>query len=114
MEWHPTQLLCPYCRTLIASGAKVTFCTSCGLPYHTECWQENRGCAAYGCPEHATDRGQEQIPPEEPDDQSDQLMTVWERIPSVVRSGFLIIAIACAVMFLIYFIRNAVPLRIIS
>jgi hypothetical protein len=28
-----------------------TQCPHCGLPFHAECWEENRGCSAYGCPQ---------------------------------------------------------------
>jgi hypothetical protein len=32
-----------------AAGAAVHTCASCGSLFHAECWQENRGCSAYGC-----------------------------------------------------------------
>ena len=28
-----------------------TTCPSCGLVFHAECWAENYGCSAYGCPQ---------------------------------------------------------------
>lgn len=27
----------------------MTGCPSCGIPHHTECWQENGGCTVLGC-----------------------------------------------------------------
>jgi hypothetical protein len=40
---------CPYCQTPIKPGAPVTVCTSCGMPHHADCWQENHGCTTFGC-----------------------------------------------------------------
>jgi uncharacterized membrane protein len=40
---------CTICQTSIASGEAVTFCRQCKLAYHADCWQENGGCAVYGC-----------------------------------------------------------------
>ncbi len=42
---------CTICQTTIAAGEAVVFCPDCRLPYHTDCWRENGGCAAYGCPQ---------------------------------------------------------------
>lgn len=41
--------LCSICQTKIIIGEEVTNCFSCQLPFHHECWQENKGCSAYGC-----------------------------------------------------------------
>ena len=41
---------CAVCQTDILAGEEVVCCPSCSLPYHAECWQENGGCAQYGCP----------------------------------------------------------------
>ncbi len=41
--------LCSICQTGIIGGEKVVSCPHCGLPFHAECWTENRGCSAYGC-----------------------------------------------------------------
>lgn len=41
---------CAVCQTPFAPGEKAVVCPSCRAPYHPECWQENRGCAIYGCP----------------------------------------------------------------
>jgi predicted RNA-binding Zn-ribbon protein involved in translation (DUF1610 family) len=41
--------LCSICQTTLIAGEVVLACPSCGLPFHAECWDENRGCSAYGC-----------------------------------------------------------------
>ena len=41
--------LCSICQTNIIAGEGVLMCPYCGLPFHGECWDENRGCSAYGC-----------------------------------------------------------------
>ena len=40
---------CSICQFPIAPFDSVTVCTACGLPFHRECWEENFGCAAFGC-----------------------------------------------------------------
>jgi hypothetical protein len=42
---------CGVCRSPILLGDATKTCSSCSQTYHAECWNENRGCAAYGCPE---------------------------------------------------------------
>ena len=42
--------LCSICQTPIESDEPKTECSKCGLPFHEECWRENMGCSAYGCP----------------------------------------------------------------
>src|SRR4051794_25373457 len=41
--------VCPFCRFRLKSGAEVMPCRSCSALHHTECWEENRGCAVMGC-----------------------------------------------------------------
>lgn len=43
--------LCAICQTAIAEGDETRPCSACGAGYHADCWEENRGCAVYGCPE---------------------------------------------------------------
>lgn len=43
------QAICPYCQSAIKIGAETVYCGSCHLPYHKDCWTENRGCAVFGC-----------------------------------------------------------------
>ena len=40
---------CAICQTSIEPSEETLPCPACGLVYHAECWQENYGCAAYGC-----------------------------------------------------------------
>lgn len=40
---------CPYCMTPIKPSAAAVVCNACGMPHHTECWQENRHCTTFGC-----------------------------------------------------------------
>lgn len=41
---------CAICQTAIAAGEPVGRCPGCDAPFHAECWEENGGCASYGCP----------------------------------------------------------------
>jgi predicted RNA-binding Zn-ribbon protein involved in translation (DUF1610 family) len=43
--------ICSVCHNPITAGETTTVCPSCGLTFHAECWQENQGCSAYGCPQ---------------------------------------------------------------
>jgi hypothetical protein len=40
---------CGICQSAIEPGEQTHKCPSCGLSFHVECWEENRGCSAYGC-----------------------------------------------------------------
>lgn len=40
---------CSICQTNIGSAEPSRNCTVCDLPFHAECWDENRGCATFGC-----------------------------------------------------------------
>ncbi len=45
-------LVCAICRSPILPASEQTqSCPECDTLYHEECWQENRGCAIYGCSE---------------------------------------------------------------
>jgi hypothetical protein len=41
---------CAICQTTIEEGESHGACPSCDRSFHVECWQENGGCAIYGCP----------------------------------------------------------------
>ncbi|HEV8379551.1 MAG TPA: RING finger protein [Tepidisphaeraceae bacterium] len=41
--------LCPICQSRIAASDAATFCPECRTIYHADCWEENQGCAVYGC-----------------------------------------------------------------
>ena len=40
---------CPICQTEIQPDEECGHCPECNALYHPECWQENGGCAVYGC-----------------------------------------------------------------
>lgn len=40
---------CAACHTAIASGEPMHACPACAATMHAGCWEENRGCATYGC-----------------------------------------------------------------
>jgi hypothetical protein len=40
---------CSICQWVIEPTDEQTTCPTCGLTFHAECWQENKGCSAYGC-----------------------------------------------------------------
>ncbi len=44
-----TVTTCPFCLTAIAGDEPTETCPSCHAVYHRECWEENNGCAVYGC-----------------------------------------------------------------
>lgn len=41
---------CAICQTTFGAGERVGDCPECCAPFHGECWDENGGCAVYGCP----------------------------------------------------------------
>lgn len=43
--------VCGICQTGVQEGETCVTCAACGLTYHDECWQDNFGCATYGCAE---------------------------------------------------------------
>jgi Prokaryotic RING finger family 1 len=43
------QVLCAICQTPILPEEARVACPSCNAEYHAECWNENGGCAIYGC-----------------------------------------------------------------
>jgi hypothetical protein len=45
------ELVCGVCQSAISVFEDTTTCPSCGLFFHAECWVENYGCSAYGCPQ---------------------------------------------------------------
>jgi hypothetical protein len=40
---------CAICQSSIYPAEETHPCPKCGLVFHAECWQENFGCASYGC-----------------------------------------------------------------
>lgn len=43
--------ICGICLSVIEHGEPMNICPACSASYHEECWQENKGCAVYGCSE---------------------------------------------------------------
>ena len=41
--------VCAICLSTIADTEAKTACPACNAGYHAECWNENGGCAVYGC-----------------------------------------------------------------
>jgi len=41
--------VCAICLSAIGAGDTKTVCPACQAEYHADCWQENGGCAVYGC-----------------------------------------------------------------
>jgi len=41
--------MCAFCLSPISNNEFVVACPACRTPHHDECWQENSGCAVYGC-----------------------------------------------------------------
>ena len=42
---------CAICLSPIEPADDKTVCPACNAVYHAECWNENGGCAVYGCPQ---------------------------------------------------------------
>lgn len=40
---------CPYCQFPLKEQEQLVQCSTCRMPHHQECWQENRGCTTFGC-----------------------------------------------------------------
>ncbi len=74
---QPATQTCSVCQTEIAARESMTTCPSCGLTFHTECWEENRGCSAYGCPQVGAlaKPGEEQVKEAEPAEVQEQAAT---------------------------------------
>lgn len=47
VEWAGKK--CAYCMTELKSVDDVLLCGACGTPHHQDCWNENHGCATFGC-----------------------------------------------------------------
>ena len=39
---------CPFCKEEISSAERWV-CRKCGAVHHLSCWEENQGCAVFGC-----------------------------------------------------------------
>lgn len=45
----PSTITCAYCLAPIGGEEALESCPACRATYHRECWEENGGCAVYGC-----------------------------------------------------------------
>lgn len=43
--------LCAICQCPLGAEEPRCDCPACGAGYHADCWEENGGCAVYGCSE---------------------------------------------------------------
>ena len=43
---------CPFCRSAVDYSDETVSCPECKIIHHKECWEENSGCARYGCEGH--------------------------------------------------------------
>lgn len=41
--------VCPYCRFPLKEGLPIVRCEQCHAAHHTDCWEENAGCAVIAC-----------------------------------------------------------------
>jgi hypothetical protein len=42
--------ICSICQSTISEFDHIKTCEKCKNEYHIDCWNENEGCATYGCP----------------------------------------------------------------
>jgi len=56
---------CGICQSSIFPSEQTTTCSKCGLTFHADCWQENWGCASYGCDQVNVLKPKEEQPVEE-------------------------------------------------
>jgi hypothetical protein len=54
---------CAICQTSIFPAEHTHKCAACGLVFHDECWQENFGCASYGCEQVNAQAAKINVPP---------------------------------------------------
>ncbi len=40
---------CPFCKTPFKEDDVIAVCSICETPLHLSCWQQNNGCATFGC-----------------------------------------------------------------
>lgn len=47
--------ICPYCKTEIGKDDETVICSECGISHHKDCWEQNNGCAIFGCAGHSAE-----------------------------------------------------------
>lgn len=60
--------ICLVCQCAMGPTEPQSVCPACSKPYHSECWEANKGCAVYGCPE---------VPPTEPLNELEIPVSYW-------------------------------------
>ena len=60
-ESKSKRLICPICCSEIIQQDEQTICPHCNVCYHKECWDDNQGCATYGCPAAPEHSGHEDV-----------------------------------------------------
>jgi hypothetical protein len=97
---------CPYCTETLDGGQEIISCPTCGMAHHKECWDENKGCAIYGC---------SNAPPDEKRiDISDELKVLSARPSDGLPKmwiGYIIAGLAIVVEFLEVISQNNVNLK---
>src|SRR5215212_1630186 len=96
---------CGICQSSIYPSEGTITCPKCGLTFHAECWQENFGCAAYGCEQVDV------LKPKEPEKPVEQLPPPVSEPVERLPWNFLLLgssAIALMVSALTYGIPSAV------
>jgi hypothetical protein len=53
--------LCAICQTAFADSDSKVSCPGCNAEYHADCWEENGGCAIYGCSQVPPTEGRKSI-----------------------------------------------------
>ena len=51
MDTPSASPICPVCCTPVRPEDNAVTCPHCKIVYHRECWNDNKGCATYGCPD---------------------------------------------------------------
>lgn len=53
--------ICAICQSPLERGEATATCPGCLAEYHADCWEENQGCAVYGCEEVPPTEGRESL-----------------------------------------------------
>lgn len=54
MSYNSSNRNCPYCQTPVKNESEAIVCPQCSTPHHHECWEENKGCTTFGCPNNTS------------------------------------------------------------
>jgi hypothetical protein len=53
--------LCSICQSPLSPEEEKVACPDCQAEYHADCWNENKGCAVYGCAQVPATEGRSAI-----------------------------------------------------